>query len=95
MSMELTGVSRLAVSQIKAIHVYDFDNTRKNHPAPCLHTNEQTLLIRLCSVPEPPSQPTTMEWCDHRVPAGMGELCKRRVVARSQHSLGHWQGYRG
>lgn len=79
--MELTGVSCLAVSQIKAIHVYDFDNTRENHPASSLHMRAQILLNRLCSVPEPASQPTIMERRNDRVPAGMGELCERRVVA--------------
>lgn len=81
MIMELTGVSHLAVSQIKAIHVYDFDNTCETYPASSLHTRAQIMLNRLCSVPEPPSQPTIMEWCNDRVPAGMGELRKRRVVA--------------
>lgn len=79
--MELTCISRLAVSQIKAIHVYDFDNTRENQLASSLHTRAQILLTRLCSVPEPPSQPTIMERRNDRVPAGMGELHKRRVVA--------------
>lgn len=29
--IELMGVCGLAVSQIKTIHVYDFDNTREDH----------------------------------------------------------------
>jgi hypothetical protein len=30
-NLELTVACGLAVSQIKTIHVYDFDNTRENH----------------------------------------------------------------
>lgn len=36
-----------------------------------------------------------MEWPDHRVPTGLGELRKWRLVARPQHSLCYRQGNRG
>lgn len=84
----------LAVSQIKTIHVYDFDNTREDPTVSRHCARSQTILTQSSSVPEPSSQPTTMEWLDNRLPSGIRKLRQWRMVARPQHPLCYWQGYR-
>lgn len=80
------------VDQIKALHIYDFDNTRKNkHPA----QDERLLLLTIMpstdSLQDPPPQPEALERLDHRLPIESDILCQRRLVARLAHPRRDWR----
>ena len=57
---------QLAVSQVRSIHVYDFDNTCKGGPGLAARVE-----LMPSSILESPSESTAMEWPDYWLSAGL------------------------
>lgn len=78
------------MSQVKAIHVYDFDNTCEHAMLPVGMIMDSA--ADCFSVLKSASQPTALERTDDRFSAGVGEFRKRGMVARSEpaDSDGRW-----
>lgn len=85
------------VDQIKALHIYDFDNTREDTVNA---QDAQRFVVKLtnpsfaCSLQDPPSQSEAVEWLDHRLPLESDLLCQRWLVARSANPRSDRRRYR-
>lgn len=75
---KLIANREVAVDQIKALHVYDFDNTCTLLPSPRRFTPKLILL----SIQDSPTQSSTLEWPHDRHALQPRRLRQRRLVAR-------------